>query len=614
MDNGVYKHLVWNYDDLVHMYKDNTLDVKIIREKIDEYIYDAQGHPSFKGGWFLWHLLKYKNSNKAYRISEEKFDNIIRLMFAAKNKTHIVNGFDMFIDEKDSLGLSTNNKFEPFETEIVNKLIHEGDVVLDIGANIGYYSLLFSKLVGNRGKVYAFEPDPDNYQLLSKNVKLNNLQNIFLYNKGVSNEIGESFLYQCPHNNGMHRSYPSILCDKKIPIEMMVLDKMPIFHDKKVDFIKIDIEGYEYHALSGMKNIINSNKEIKILTEFSPTALLESGNNPNMYLDFLEEHNFVIYSVEDLSSPIDTNVLREELEIITDITYRILEKYSIQKYESITALSQEIEEKQLGYTRPLFENFLCIKRESFYFYSQISFPLNVYAFLTYYDTGEFRELHYGLFNENNDDMVQAQKNSTALLFKYLDRSPAKLLEVGVGLGKTHQKLIDKGFDCTGITPDSAQISIVHDKIKEANLICTRFEDFNPQEIVYDIILFQESAQYIQAKDIFQKSYNLLSPHGKILIVDEFSIGKIDLHEIDDFVNIARQSGFELVHKIDLSGRASPSEDYIFEGLHKYKNRLCIDLILEASMVDHLIDAVVLHKSGYKDGTRGYFFFEFRKVV
>jgi hypothetical protein len=107
--------------------------------------------------WFLWHLLKYKNSNKAYGISEDKFDNIIRLMFESdnslqqKNKTHIVNGFDIFIDEKDSLGLSTNNKFEPFETKIVNKLIHEGDVVLDIGANVGYYSLLFSKLVGNRG-------------------------------------------------------------------------------------------------------------------------------------------------------------------------------------------------------------------------------------------------------------------------------------------------------------------------------------------------------------------------------------------------------------------------------------------------------------------------------
>jgi ubiquinone/menaquinone biosynthesis C-methylase UbiE len=107
--------------------------------------------------------LKYKNSNKAYGISEDKFDNIIRLMFESdnslqqKNKTHIVNGFDIFIDEKDSLGLSTNNKFEPFETKIVNKLIHEGDVVLDIGANVGYYSLLFSKLVGNRGKVYAFD-------------------------------------------------------------------------------------------------------------------------------------------------------------------------------------------------------------------------------------------------------------------------------------------------------------------------------------------------------------------------------------------------------------------------------------------------------------------------
>jgi hypothetical protein len=88
-------------------------------------------HPSFKGCWFLWHLLKYKNSNKAYRISEEKFDNIIRLMSESdnslqqKNKTHIVNGFDMLIDEKDSLGLSTNNKFEPLHTVIMRTLIQK---------------------------------------------------------------------------------------------------------------------------------------------------------------------------------------------------------------------------------------------------------------------------------------------------------------------------------------------------------------------------------------------------------------------------------------------------------------------------------------------------------
>ena len=60
--------------------------------------------------------------------------------------------------------------WEPFETKIVKKLVQRGDVAVDIGANIGYYTLLFSRLVKLSGKVFAFEPEPANFSLLKKNI------------------------------------------------------------------------------------------------------------------------------------------------------------------------------------------------------------------------------------------------------------------------------------------------------------------------------------------------------------------------------------------------------------------------------------------------------------
>lgn len=243
-------------------------------------------------------------------------------------------------------------------------------------------------------------------------------------------------------------------------------------------------------------------------------------------------------------------------------------------------------------------------------YSSIGFPLNVYAFLTYFETGEFRELHYGLFNSDTDDLIEAQKNSTDLLFQYLYKSPANILEVGIGLGETHQKLMDKGFNCTGITPDSVQIEITKKALSAADLQCTRFEDFN-EDSKYDIVLFQESAQYISPEDIFSKCQKVLVKTGRILIIDEFSIEVDELHEIEKFKEKAEAYGFDVTTFINLSEKARPTENYLLNGLDKYREKFINILGLNNEIIDNLIGAVHKHIEGYKNKERGYFFLELK---
>ena len=118
-----------------------------------------------------------------------------------------VQGHKMFLDSKDALGLSINEIYEPLETEFVKKEVKKGNVVLDIGANIGYYTLIFAKLVGENGKVFAFEPDPTNFALLKKNVEMNGYKNVVLVQRAVSNKTGKLKLYLCEDNPGDHRIY-----------------------------------------------------------------------------------------------------------------------------------------------------------------------------------------------------------------------------------------------------------------------------------------------------------------------------------------------------------------------------------------------------------------------
>ena len=96
----------------------------------------------------------------------------------------MVHGFPFLLDPLDSLELSIFRSYEPFETSLLSAEVRPGMTIVDVGANIGYYTLLFSKLTGESGHVYAFEPEPENFALLQQNLARNNRTNVKVFNAG----------------------------------------------------------------------------------------------------------------------------------------------------------------------------------------------------------------------------------------------------------------------------------------------------------------------------------------------------------------------------------------------------------------------------------------------
>lgn len=243
-----------------------------------------------------------------------------------KSDVSVVHNHKMFLDVNDTLGLSLNGSYEEFETELVKKEVQRGDVVLDIGANIGYYTLIFAKLVGEKGKVYAFEPDPTNFKLLKKNVLINGYKNVIFVQKAVSQKNGIVKLYLCDDNKGDHRIYDSGDDRDFLEIESISLDNYFCGKNRKINFIKMDIQGAEGLALQGMTDILKRNDELKIISEFWPIGLKRAGTTPFSFLKLLLDHGFKL------------NELNEKNKMIIQITRQeLLEKYKVSE-ESYTNL------------------------------------------------------------------------------------------------------------------------------------------------------------------------------------------------------------------------------------------------------------------------------------
>ena len=198
---------------------------------------------------------------------------------------------------EDALGrhLYKYGHYAPANTAgfLKNIPLEKGDIILDVGANIGWFSLLFSRYGPANIQIFAFEPDPLNYELLKKNVQQNSATQITCCSEALSDKVEKKTLYLYPSKNRGRHSLLPINQGQQVEVSTTTLDTFLEEHKldyDRVKFVKIDVEGYEYFVLKGGQQLLEYAPIIH--TEFSPTYMERGDIKTADFLDLLYRENY----------------------------------------------------------------------------------------------------------------------------------------------------------------------------------------------------------------------------------------------------------------------------------------------------------------------------------
>jgi len=186
-------------------------------------------------------------------------------------------------------------EYEPETTHFFEGLLRPGMVTVDLGAGIGYYSLIFARKVGDTGRVYAFEPQPSNCTVFRQSIHANGYDNIVtIVEKCVSDRPGLVTLHFTEAGDEGASLYESKeVSGRQLVVEAVTLDKF--FESEgwpKVHVMKMDIEGAEKAALEGMRVLVAKNPSLKLVIEFNYKVQAAVGISPTEYFDTLIELGF----------------------------------------------------------------------------------------------------------------------------------------------------------------------------------------------------------------------------------------------------------------------------------------------------------------------------------
>jgi FkbM family methyltransferase len=190
-----------------------------------------------------------------------------------------------------------NQNFEEYEIKLFKKLLKKDMTVLDIGANIGIYSVFASSIIGDGGKIFAFEPVPENYKMLVHNLSINKISNVLTFNNAIGAKSGSVEISIVKDSLATH--YIGKKSSNSITVDVINVDSFVKKNKIKVDFIKMDIEGYEGFAIEGAKKTL-ANKNLILMTEFSAEFITRSGKDPNKVAKTLLEIFDFCYSINEL--------------------------------------------------------------------------------------------------------------------------------------------------------------------------------------------------------------------------------------------------------------------------------------------------------------------------
>ncbi|MBS1810944.1 MAG: FkbM family methyltransferase [Acidobacteria bacterium] len=220
-------------------------------------------------------------------------------------RVSLVNGDHMYLDLREDMcfgqffdGCISG---EQGTDTLFNRLLHKGAVVIDVGANIGYYTRIASNLVGQEGQVLAFEPSPKALSVLKLNT--GDLGNVQIFPVALSDSEGEVRFYV--RKNGGTSSLSADSGAQQVLVKMTTLDHLPI-NVQQVDFIKIDVEGFEPDVLRGAQSVIKRFRPIVYLEYFEHYAE-QRGFASSVFDSFFSDLDYELYWVDERAQ--DTHLI-----------------------------------------------------------------------------------------------------------------------------------------------------------------------------------------------------------------------------------------------------------------------------------------------------------------
>ena len=235
----------------------------------------------------------------------------------------------LFLNPNDPVvsGALFFNVYEKSESKFIKSICFNGMKALDIGANIGYYSTLISQVAGENGLILALEPDPESYKYLDKTINSFKIKNVLPFPFAASDIKQKLPLFISKDNRGDNRLYQNDQLREEIEVDCLTIDELlEVNNLKTLDFIKIDVQGYEPKVFKGMKKVIKNSEKLILLTEFWPKGIFQAGENPKDFLRMLRKMEFQLFELKSNGSLI---LLKKENE------NRFIEKYKGRKYTNL---------------------------------------------------------------------------------------------------------------------------------------------------------------------------------------------------------------------------------------------------------------------------------------
>ena len=205
---------------------------------------------------------------------------------------------DMYV----SRCLRQHGVWEPYESSLVLEFLAPGDVFVDVGANIGYFSLLADSRVGPAGAVFAFEPDPDNFALLTESVALNGMEGVVHATRaGLAAETGAARLYLSEDNLGDHQIFATQEGRQSRAIKLLSGAQYLAGKLQRLDLLKIDTQGSEYGVVAGLMPLLASlPNRPRIIIELTPLSLRQCGSSGRALIKLLAELDQPLWIIDHL--------------------------------------------------------------------------------------------------------------------------------------------------------------------------------------------------------------------------------------------------------------------------------------------------------------------------